>query len=169
MNPFLRMVIVSMAMITGFGSAISGAMILLVAPDPMPGLSVPLLVGGLVMGIGGLVLLVMLNRRYLTEKIEAVKSDPDSIFVRWTDRHGREVLLARAGLIIGSKVHAFDEIYCSLTDIELQPEGVLAIEMRVSGGARSYRPVARIVVPPAHREAVGEAVIALRRLYLGGP
>ncbi|MEM7155617.1 MAG: hypothetical protein AAF799_22395 [Myxococcota bacterium] len=128
-----RLLLYAMAMIVGFGLAFGGIFMLAAAPDPDQLLAWSFVVTGVL--TGGLCLrqVIVLNRRIQHEAWEAAVADPSSIYTRWTDDEGRELLLAKSGLFIGKNHHAFTEFYSQLAGIRVDG---LKLEIELSVGPR---------------------------------
>lgn len=161
-----KMLLYAMLMIVALGLAFGGIMMLTVAPEPMLHVSLPFAIGGPL--VGGICLrqLVVLNRRFQELAWEAALADPSSVFARWADAEGRELMLARSGLFIDKKYCAFSESYSRLTGIRMD-QGQLEVSVSVMARGRPIVQTQRVDVPASLESAVAAAVQELHS-SLGG-
>ena len=156
-----RMLIYAMLMIIAAGLTFGGIMMLTVAPEPKLAISVPFVVGGPIVALYSLRQVLILNRRFQHEAWEAAIADPSSIYARWTDAEGRELLLAKSGLFIEKNYHAFAESYSRLSSIRIDG-GTLHIELEVGPSSEALTQTKQVDVPESVRSEVEAAVDELR-------
>jgi hypothetical protein len=163
-----KLLLYAMLMIVAFGLAFSGVMMLTVAPEPMLHVAVPFAVGGPL--VGGLCLrqILVLNRRFQNEAWEAALADPSSVYARWTDADGRELMLAKSGLFIDKRYYyAFAESYSKLTGARIDGE-FFEVETSIVGRRAPVAQTHRIRIPASLEREIGAAVAELRA-SLAGP
>ena len=156
----VRILLAALVGVAGLGAAFSGA--LMFADDPVPGTAIPLLVGGLVVGVGGLWGVRRITRRYHLDQWQAAMDDPASVFAHWTDAKGRDVLFARRGLFLSKRFYAFSNRGSNLTAASFE-NGVLSITIRHDAGETAIDKHLKVDVPDEHRAAVAKGVGSVRR------
>ena len=160
------MVLVVLLMIFGFSGIFIGIMLIAVVPDPSPLVGFLLIVFGAVAGPYSIVALMRYNREFRDKAWQLAIDNPDSIFGRWTDRDGREILFAVNGIFVGKRYWAFLESFSRLNGVEFNGDE-LAVTVTVFAGRYDVDKTVKVDVPDAQRSGVEKGVALLKEALAG--
>jgi hypothetical protein len=160
-----RMLIISMVMIVGFGLALSGGMILFIGKPAEIPMAIGFLLPGLGFGLGGLYLLIKMNKQYQLDALEKALAEPDKILLDIAAiGNQKRILLTEEALFLGEKHYPFKASYEHLKGIELE-EDILKVNSAVYGGDRHLNRNLKIEIPIHHLEAAKAAILKIKEIY----